>query len=79
VKANSRTPFSCLTPERQMERFVNVKTEIRKMQQKCQALSNRLMYVSTTESEVIVKDNNKTVCNLIEKVFDSFKGKKMMK
>jgi len=64
-----------------MECFNNVKTEIRKLCQKCQALSNRLIYISTSESEVISKANNQTACNLIEKIFDTFKGKndEMMK
>jgi len=29
IKANSRTPFSYLTPERQHERFTNIKNEIK--------------------------------------------------
>jgi len=81
VKANRQMPFCCLTPEQQKECFVNLKNEIQKLHQKCQVLSNRLIYISTTESEAIIKDNNQTACNLIEKAFDSFKGKndEMMK
>ena len=75
VKASSQTKFSCLTPERQMERFVNVKMEIQKLRQKCLALSNRLVYLSASESEVISKDDNPKAFDLIEKVFNSFKGK----
>jgi len=60
-----------------MECFVNVKMEIRKLRQKCLALSNRLVYLSASESEVISKDDNPKVFDLIEKIFNSFKGKMM--
>jgi len=81
VKANNQTKFTHLTPEWQMECFVNVKMEIQKLHQKCLALSNRLIYLSTSEIEVISKDDNPKACDLIEKVFDSFKRKndEMMK
>jgi len=75
IKASSQTPITCLTPEQQMERFVNITKEIRSLRRKCQALSNRLMHISECSQIEIIPDNNEAAFTLIEKAFNSFKGK----
>jgi len=75
IKASSQTPITCLTPEQQMEHFVNITKEIRSLRRKCQALSNRLMHISECSQIEIIPDNNEAAFTLIEKAFNSFKGK----
>jgi len=73
IKASSQTPFSCLSPDQQLQRFANVKSEIRVLRQKCPTLSNRLVCISSCDNSEILVENNPTAYTLFEKVFNCFK------